>query len=545
MATSKIGLHDLDSNLKNQIIYNSTVIKSDSIWNITTVSTPPSSSYTLRFDAPEAYMAGDVLYINGTQYGLQYVNGKELSATAWAKDASVQLMVNPILQIAFFNGGGSGGGLEDIITAEAAAEEVVYDLITESGTWTAPEDVYQVYVVAVGGGGGSYYSVYHGQTSTLETGGCSGHVETRTIDVIPGKTYTVSVGAAGSNNNKTGTQVAETAGYSAGGSSSFDIILSALGGSYDSGAAGSSTMSGTLFGGGGGVSIRDITNNTVGAIAQAGNGGKYGGGGGASACGYITSTSGVKLTYLSGNGGKYGGGGGAASKYYANNMSQYFPAGSGGIYGGNGGACATSASPFTENLGFVGTPLSSYPLTDIVFYENLGIDSSSFSTTASAGETPNRYVGTGGGGFGGNGGNACTESPSYYRCAGGGGGFCGNGGSGGCFKNHTYNSVKRDYTSGGGGGGLYANADSSESTGYAGKGGAGWLCNGTIYSGGAGFLPAGYGAGACWSDIYSEPNAGCVLIQYAPNKLVRTIQDYIVMLPEDRVGWNPNDYIAK
>jgi hypothetical protein len=64
------------------------------------------------------------------------------------------------------------------------------DKITATGTWTAPGDVDKIEILLCGGGGGGYGG------SGDETGG-SGSVITEVLEVSPGLTYSVVIGAGG------------------------------------------------------------------------------------------------------------------------------------------------------------------------------------------------------------------------------------------------------------------------------------------------------------------------------------------------------------
>jgi hypothetical protein len=84
---------------------------------------------------------------------------------------------------------------------------------TSSGSWTCPDGVYSVEALCVGGGGGG--------SSGYSGGG--GAVVRRRIPVVPGTTYTLTIGAGGSAGSSS------TAG-GAGGTSSFGALLFAYGG---------------------------------------------------------------------------------------------------------------------------------------------------------------------------------------------------------------------------------------------------------------------------------------------------------------------------
>ena len=132
------------------------------------------------------------------------------------------------------------------------------DSYTNAGTytWTCPAGVTKARVTVAGGGGGGFATIWHSEY-VGRTGG-SGADTTATIDVIPHKAYTVTVGAGGEPYvNTVGLHIFSQNTYAGeGGVSSFDS-LTAKGGqggyfikdgpsfyngtSYGSGGAGGST----------------------------------------------------------------------------------------------------------------------------------------------------------------------------------------------------------------------------------------------------------------------------------------------------------------
>lgn len=75
-------------------------------------------------------------------------------------------------------------------------------VFTSSGSWTAPSNVSKVIVEGFGGGGGggggSSPSVFFGNTIGMGGGGGGGSLYChKTITVVPGTTYTITVGAGG------------------------------------------------------------------------------------------------------------------------------------------------------------------------------------------------------------------------------------------------------------------------------------------------------------------------------------------------------------
>jgi hypothetical protein len=139
-----------------------------------------------------------------------------------------------------------------------------------SSTWTAPTGVTSVNLTVAGGGGGQGGNFLNTSRTTYNgAAGTSGQVVTGAVSVVPGQTYTVTVGAGG--------------GF---GANSFYTAAGGAGGTgYASGSAG--TASGNGSGGGGGGSSAFLSGATVLAAAAgaAGGAGSVGGGGGAAGAG--------------------------------------------------------------------------------------------------------------------------------------------------------------------------------------------------------------------------------------------------------------------
>lgn len=97
---------------------------------VTSATTPTTEPYVLRFIAAAAYAKGDTFTINGDAYTVLTTAGKELSNGAWAKDAIVQLQVNPNTKTCFFN---SGGADTSFVTATADTILESYTGISKDG----------------------------------------------------------------------------------------------------------------------------------------------------------------------------------------------------------------------------------------------------------------------------------------------------------------------------------------------------------------------------------------------------------------------------
>lgn len=319
-------------------------------------------------------------------------------------------------------------------------------IFTESGSWTVPANVTSATVLVMGGGGGAGGDVAYESSGGFSHdadggGGGAGRIKKQVLNVTPGQSITVTIGAggtAGDSIDSTGTLVGGDGGN--GGTTSFGTLLSATGGEGGKGATASTYYNAAAgnggagsAGGGGGFGYN-----------KGGNGGNgdYCGGGGAGS-GFSDSAC------TAGNGGTYGGGGGAIGGTI----------GTGGTYGGKGG------SAYQQVNAVAGTDTTAMSL-DFIGEGKAGTNGS----TRNAPGTGYRYGGgAGGGGYGGNGGNGGTgsyysgEAP-YYGGNGGGGGYGGDGYS----PNGTQNP-------GGGGGGYGGDATGSGGGGYGasnyGKGG--------------------------------------------------------------------------
>lgn len=317
--------------------------------------------------------------------------------------------------------------------------------------------------------------------------------------------------------------------------SSFGKYVTARCGNNAYGSLGGSSYG---MGGGGGGSISVGPNNSTPYLSNSGgNGGTYGGGGGAGGCGTYSQYGPdlLKSTLPSplcngGNGGTYGGGGGAGGTGYnifytingviGTRTASGGIGGTGGTHGGNGSKKIT----FTANLQTNSTSVSStdHLLANASSGQNTLNDTNipqdlrgsgapgnlptyssdytpvkyQFSGTTSAYYYIQIYGGPGGGGYGGNGGDANSYG------GGGGGGYGGNGGNG-------------LGSSGGGGGGYGGNGGTPGSYRNGGGGGGGGYGKTHVIS--AGYGGTGYGAGANGS---SESNAnpysgatGVVIVQ--------------------------------
>jgi hypothetical protein len=225
-----------------------------------------------------------------------------------------------------------------------------------SGTFIAPAGVYSVSAVAVGGGGGG------GTTSAdASTGGGGGGLGWKNnIPVVPGTSYTVTVGAAGvvagaaggqslfinsatvaGNGGATGTAVTAATGGAGG-----TFVGDGGGNGGDGGGATTSDGTGTAEAGGGGGAGGYSGNggkgagNTASFVGSAGTGGA-GGGGGSPDTGQAGGGGGVGLLGQGANGaggtGAVQGGGGSGGAGGATSPI-------GALYGGGGAGSDSSTS---------------------------------------------------------------------------------------------------------------------------------------------------------------------------------------------------------
>lgn len=305
-------------------------------------------------------------------------------------------------------------------TLEGTHYEMFIIKITASCILNFKDAISDVFVLIFGGGAGGNQRQGYG-------GPGGGHMAYTTFTPDKTKNYSVTIGAGGSDGK-------------AGGTTTFDSIISAAGGSPGT------TTAGGAGGSGGGA---------PGTTAGVGGAGSYGGGGGGVSRG--------------GNGGTYGGGGGALTGGTA---------GTKGTYGGNGGVNAA---------GSTGTPTSIIPAPFDILHSILPTPT---STTSATGGAAKNGAGGGGGGYGSAGGSGRIGNNSYTSGGGGGGGFFGDGGDGGT-------NTSGDPSGCGGGGGFFGKGGDA-STRCGGGGGGGFCADGgnSQYSGApenaVGFAAGGY-----------------------------------------------------
>lgn len=265
--------------------------------------------------AISSYAAGDqfTFLVSNTNTGPSTINVSGLGLKAIVKNVSQpltggELEANAIVSVIY---NGSVFQISSTGTAIGGGyQEVTF---TTSGTWICPRGVTQVLVDIVGGGGGASNGTNGSGTAGGGGGGGGGGLFNQPVSVIPFNSYSVTIGAAGTQGTSGGN----------GGSTNFASVtvpgghgaaaLVTVGVGAIGGAAGDSTAG---AGGNGGNTSSAGANGTVGtaggtpALGGAASGVNAGGGGGGA--------SGLALN--GGNGGNgsgssavnplYGGGGG-------------------------------------------------------------------------------------------------------------------------------------------------------------------------------------------------------------------------------------------
>lgn len=231
------------------------------------------------------------------------------------------------IQIRLGNAGGEIVAKSDIITVPDTSQhptnQVAY---TTAGTytWTAPTGVTSVCVVCVGSGGGGY---------TRGGGGGGGLGWKNNIDVTPGQTYTVVVGAAGAvGNNGAVSYFKDTSTVAGYGGQYASFGWEPTGGSYvgqggGSGGVGFTGQTGLnyYYYGAGGAGGYTGNGGAGGAFLRwstvVGTSGTGGGGDGGYANGIDSSATGVSILGSGGGGTLYGAGGYGASEYGVNSQA--------------------------------------------------------------------------------------------------------------------------------------------------------------------------------------------------------------------------------
>jgi hypothetical protein len=252
-------------------------------------------------------------------------------------------------------GGSASANSADTVAVPAVPGQVEF---TTAGTfsWTAPAGVTSVCVVAVGGGGGGVSTTAGGNG-----GGGGGLGWKNNIAVVPGTSYTVTVGAGGTSGS--------AATSTNGGQSLFidAATVAGNGGGRATSATASTALGGTFVGDGGGNGGRGSRSVSTATAGGGGGAGGYAGAGGQANAGSATGTAGL------GGGGGGGGGGGTSDTAGAGGGVGLLGEGANGAggagttadgrggFGGSGGTDAAQASTSTTAVNVYSTTVRSTP----------------------------------------------------------------------------------------------------------------------------------------------------------------------------------------
>lgn len=386
---------------------------------------------------------------------------------------------NRIDSVGVLKGTGSGNITtatigSDILTGNSG--ELRYEIFYNSGSFYAPPNIINPVHVICMGGGGSGALAYHDRTTTQRPwpyggAGGSGRFVEMDVNLTPGTSYAVQIGAAGDSVSASSSALYTIVNGKNGGTTTFGTLVSASGGQGGQGVNGGS-------GGSGGGGARG-TGYGYGPT-DGGNGGRgyeFGGGGGGSGSYKDTGDGGNGGN--GGAGGTYGGGGGGGSKASTSTSASNGTGGAKGSLGGRGGAGTPYNQPITSPA------MAGDPFVPSIYFLKLYKDITGRKFLSQPG-TVNGSGGGGGGGYGGNGGS------------GGGRSYGGGGGGGGGYGSDAWNAIGPTYsgevdpyesTSGGGGGGYGQMDDMFVDPGMGASGMYNWNNSSDLFPhGGRGFF---------------------------------------------------------
>lgn len=142
---------------------------------------------------------------------------------------------------------------------------------TSSGSWTCPSGITRAQVIAIGGGGGGGGGR---NNNTGGGGGGAGAFVNQIVTVVPGTSYTVTIGAGGTagtagggtggNGGQTSFGTLVYAGYGGGGAGGNATATGNAGGGTNGGSGGGDSYTGYNAGGGGGAGSPGFGNSYLG-----------------------------------------------------------------------------------------------------------------------------------------------------------------------------------------------------------------------------------------------------------------------------------------
>ena len=236
--------------------------------------------------APSAYVAGMVfaVRINSNNTGPATINFNGLGVKPVVRGDGSPLQKDDLVagQVASLMYDGTAFQVDGLKTSQTPPRNMTAYTVAGTYSFVAPAGVYKLYGICVAGGGGAGgMGIYtNGQPFPAGAGGAGGFSE-GWIDVTPGQSIAVIVGAGGAGGQSVASNTAGTYGQNGGygGSTSIGGLLSATGGAGGGAASGG--------GGEGGKGVGGQING-IGGMGQDGGGGRtpnVGGSGGTSRMG--------------------------------------------------------------------------------------------------------------------------------------------------------------------------------------------------------------------------------------------------------------------
>jgi hypothetical protein len=169
----------------------------------------------------------------------------------------------------YFYNGSAWVSLSGAASSNGVGSTNKIEVFSSNGSFTVPTGVSRIIIEAWGGGGGGGGNCSPNAAGAIGGGGGSGAYVKKSIAVIEGQTYTITIGQGGSFGWSTAQNVfGQTGSGSSGGSTSFGNLLSIAGGS---GGGGANCTTFPYVGGGGGS-----PGSTIETLKVDGNGGTSG-----------------------------------------------------------------------------------------------------------------------------------------------------------------------------------------------------------------------------------------------------------------------------